>query len=61
MCETWCLTFKEEYRLMFGCKREEVTGGWGVLYSEELGVMYSSPDIHSVIKLQRIRWTERAA
>jgi hypothetical protein len=47
----WCLTLKEGYRLrifenrvlkkIFGPKREEVTGDWRKLYSEELHGLYS--------------------
>jgi hypothetical protein len=44
-CETWSLTLREEYRLrvfenrvlrIFGPKKDEVTGGWRNLHSEEL-------------------------
>jgi hypothetical protein len=45
-CETWSLTLREEHRLMvfenrvlrrmFGPKRDEVTGEWRKLHSEEL-------------------------
>jgi hypothetical protein len=43
-CETWSLTLREEHRLfenrvlriIFGPKRDEVTGGWRKLHNEEL-------------------------
>jgi hypothetical protein len=45
-CETWSLILREEHRLrvfenrvvrrIFGPKRDEVTGGWRKLHSEEL-------------------------
>jgi hypothetical protein len=57
-CETWFLTFREEHRLrvfenrvlrrIFGPKRDEVTGEWGKLHSEELHDLYSLPSISQV-------------
>jgi hypothetical protein len=54
-CETWSLMLREEHRLrvfenrmlriIFGPKRDEVTGEWRKLYNEELHNLYSSPDI----------------
>jgi hypothetical protein len=54
-CEIWSVTLREEHRLrmfenrvlrrIFGPKREEVTGEWRKLHSEELHVLCSSPDI----------------
>jgi hypothetical protein len=54
-CETWSLTLREEHRLrvfenrvvrrIFGPKRDEVTGEWRKLHSEELHILYSSPNI----------------
>jgi hypothetical protein len=54
-CETWSLTLREEYRLglfenrvlkrICGPKRDDVTGEWRKLHSEELHNLYSSPDI----------------
>jgi hypothetical protein len=45
-CETWSLTLREDHRLrvfenrvlrrIFGPKRDEVTGEWRKLHSEEL-------------------------
>jgi hypothetical protein len=50
-CETWSLTLREEHRLrvfenrvlrrIFGPKRDEVTGEWRKLHSEELNNLYS--------------------
>jgi hypothetical protein len=37
-------------RGIFGCKREELTGSWGILHKEEVGVLYSSQSIIRVIK-----------
>jgi hypothetical protein len=66
-CETWSLTLREEHRLrvienrvlrrIFGPKREEVTGEWRKLHSEELHNLYSSPDIIRQVKSRRMRWT----
>jgi hypothetical protein len=54
-CESWSLTLREECRLrvfenevlrrIFGPKRDEVTGEWRRLHSEELFILYSSPNI----------------
>jgi hypothetical protein len=60
-CETWSLTgLREEHKLtvfengvlrrIFGPKRDEVTGEWRKLHSEELHNLYSSPDIIRQIK-----------
>jgi hypothetical protein len=58
-CETWSLTLREELRLgvfekrvvrrIFGPKRDEVTGEWKKLHSEELHILYSSPNIITLI------------
>jgi hypothetical protein len=39
-------------RRMFGCKGEEVVGGWRRLHNEELHNLYASPNIVSVIGLK---------
>jgi hypothetical protein len=54
-CETWSLTLREEHRLrvfqnrvlrrIFGPKKDEVTGEWRKLHSEELHILYSSPNM----------------
>jgi hypothetical protein len=66
-CGTWSLTLREEYRLrvfenrvlrrIFGPKRDEVTGEWRKLHSEELHNLYSFPDIIRQITSRRLRWT----
>jgi hypothetical protein len=70
-CETWSLTLREEHRLrvfenrvlrrIFGPKRDEVTGEWMKLHNEELHILYSSPDIISLIKSRRMRWAGHMA
>jgi hypothetical protein len=65
-CETWSLTLREEHRLrvfedgvlrmIFGRKRDEVTGEWRKLHNEEHRDLYSSPSIIRIIKPRRIRW-----
>jgi len=59
-CETWSLTLREERRLrvfenrvlrgVFGAKRDEVTGEWRKLHSEELNDLYCLPNIVRMIK-----------
>jgi hypothetical protein len=69
-CETWSLTLKEERRLrvfenrmlgrIFGPKRDEVTGEWRKLHTEELNGLYSLPNIVRVIK-SRFCWAGHVA
>jgi hypothetical protein len=48
-------------RRIFGPKREEVTGEWRKLYSEELHNLYSSPDIIRQVRSRRMRWAGHVA
>jgi hypothetical protein len=48
-------------RRIFGPRRDEVTGDWRRLHSEEINVLYSSPNIVRVIKSRRIRWPGHVA
>jgi hypothetical protein len=69
--ETWSLTLREEHRLrvfenrvlrrIFGPKRNEVTGRWRKLHSEEFHNLYCSPSIIRLIKSRRMRWAELVA
>jgi hypothetical protein len=42
--------------VLFGPKRDEVTGEWSKLYNE-LHILYSCPNIIRQIKSRRMRWT----
>jgi hypothetical protein len=63
--ETWFLTLRDECRLrvfenrvlrkIFGPKRDEVTGVWKRLHSEELNDLYCSPNNVWVIKSRKMR------
>jgi hypothetical protein len=65
-CETWSLTLREQHclrvfenrvlRIIFGSKRDEVTGDWTKLHNEELHNLYSSLSIMRMIKSRRMRW-----
>jgi hypothetical protein len=48
-------------RRIFGPKRDEVTGEWRKLHSEELHNLYSSPDIIRQIKSRLMRWAGHVA
>jgi hypothetical protein len=48
-------------RGIFGPKRDEVTGEWRKLHSEELHNLYSSPDIIRQVKSRRMRWAGHVA
>jgi hypothetical protein len=48
-------------RRIFGPKRDEVTGQWRKLHSEEFNEMYCSPSNVRVIKSRKIRWVENVA
>jgi len=62
---------KEEHRLrvfesrvlrrIFGPKRDEVTGEWRKLHSEELHDLYCSPNIVWIIKSRRMSWAGHVA
>jgi hypothetical protein len=45
-----------EVRIIFGLKRDEVTGEWRKLHNEEQSDLYSSSIIVRVIKSRRMRW-----
>jgi hypothetical protein len=47
--------------VLFGPKRDEVTGEWRKLHNEELNNLYFSPNIVRVIKSRRMRWTGHVA
>jgi hypothetical protein len=48
-------------RRVFGPKRDEVTGEWRKLHTEELNDLYSLPNIVRVVKLRRMRWVGHVA
>jgi hypothetical protein len=47
--------------IVFGPKRDEVTGDWTKLHNEELHKLYSSPNIIRMIKSRRMRWAGHVA
>jgi hypothetical protein len=69
--ETWSLTLREEHKLtvfenrvlkrIFGPKRDEVTGEWRKLHSEELHNLYLSPNIITQIKWWTLGWAGHVA
>ena len=48
-------------RRVFGPKRDEVTGEWRKLHTEELRDLYSLPNFVRVVKSRRMRWAGRVA
>jgi hypothetical protein len=48
-------------RIIYGRKREEVTGEWRKLHNEELHNLHSSPDIIRQMKSRRMRWAGHVA
>jgi hypothetical protein len=49
-------------RRIFGpTRRDEVTGEWRKLHSEELHNLFSSPDVIRQIKSRRMRWAGHVA
>jgi len=47
--------------MIFGPKRDEVTGEWRKLHNEELNDLYFSHNVFRVIKLRRMRWAGHVA
>jgi len=47
--------------ILFGPKRDEVTGQWRKLHNVELNDLYCSPNVVRVIKLRRMRWAGHVA
>jgi hypothetical protein len=47
--------------MIFGPKRDEVTGEWRKLHNQELCDLYSSPSVIRIIKSRRMRWAEYVA
>jgi hypothetical protein len=43
-------------RILFGPKRDEVTGVWRKLHNGELNYLYPSRNIASLIKSRRMKW-----
>jgi hypothetical protein len=70
-CETLSLTLGEEHRMrvfenrvirrISGPKRNEVTGKWRMLHSEELHILYPSPNIIRQIISRKMRWAGHVA
>jgi len=43
-------------KIIFGPRRDEVTGKWRRLHNEKLNDLYSAPNIVRVIKSRRMGW-----
>jgi hypothetical protein len=64
-CETWSLTSREEHRLgvfekrvlrrILGPKKDEVTGEWRKLHTEELHDLYFLPSIIRIMRSRRMK------
>jgi hypothetical protein len=48
-------------RRIFEPKRDEVTGEWSKLHSEELHILCSSPNIIKQVKSRQMRWAKHVA
>jgi hypothetical protein len=48
-------------RRIFGPRRDEVTGEWRKMHTEELHNLYSSPNIIRMIKSRMMRWAGHVA
>ena len=48
-------------RRIFGPERDEVTGDWRKLHTEELNDLYSLSNIVRVVKSRRMRWAGHVA
>jgi hypothetical protein len=60
--ERWLRVFENRVlRVIFGDKRDEVTGEWRKLHNEELSDLYSLPNIVRVVKSRRMRWAGHVA
>jgi hypothetical protein len=47
--------------MIFGPKRDEITGEWRRLHKEELYALYSSPNVIWVINSRRLGWVGHVA
>jgi len=56
-----CPAIEYKYIIVFGPRRDKVTGEWRRLHNEELNDLYSSPNIVRVIKSRRMRWAGHVA
>jgi hypothetical protein len=48
-------------KIIFGPKRDKVTGEWRKLHNEEVHDLYSSPNVVRMIKSRRMRWAGHVA
>jgi len=61
MCVCWRVFENRVLSGKFGPNRDEVTGEWRKLHSEELNDLYCSLNIVRVIKSRIMRWARHVA
>jgi hypothetical protein len=55
------MVFENRNRIIFGGKKDDVTGEWRKLHNEELHNLYSVPNIIRQVKSRRMRWVGHVA
>ena len=48
-------------RMIFGAKKDEITGEWRKSHNAELHALYSTPNVNRSLKSRRLRWAGHVA